>query len=84
MDETGSQNPPGTGMTSGIMENRLQKGVVVNLGRFTEPELASSSEKIVVRLQKTQRTVFLRLNTKLLAEQRKIKQVNEEIRRTGR
>lgn len=84
MGETSSQSPLATGMTPDIGENRLLKGVVDNLGRFAEPEAASSSEKIVVRLRRTQMTVSLSLNTKLLAERREMKRANEEIRRTGR
>jgi hypothetical protein len=84
MGETSSQNPPETGMLPGIAPDRLQKGVMGAPDRFAESGESQQTDRVVVRIPKTKLTVSLLLNTKLLAEQRAIERVNEEIRRAGR
>jgi hypothetical protein len=71
-------------MTPGIAQDQLQKGVVVEPGRFAELEGEERPDRFVVQIPKTQVKVSLRLNTKLLAEQREIEQTNEAIRRAGK
>jgi hypothetical protein len=71
-------------MTPGIAENRLQKGVVVRSGGFGEAEAGDRPDKFVVRIPRSQKTVSLRVNTRLMAEQREIERTNEAIRRAGR
>jgi hypothetical protein len=39
---------------------------------------------VVVRIPRTQTSVAVRLNTRVIAEQREIEQANEAIRRSGR
>jgi hypothetical protein len=84
MSDTSSQDAPATGMTPGIAQNQLQKGVADKSGRFVEPDDGARPDQFVVRIPKMQTSVSLRLNTKLLAEQREIEQTNEAIRRAGR
>ncbi len=84
MGDTNSQYPPATSMPPKIAQDRLQKGVMVASGRFSEPDEIQRPDRVVVRIPKSNTSVSLRLNTKLLAEQREIERTNEEIRRAGR
>jgi len=84
MGETSSQNPPATSMPPKIAQDRLQKGVMAAAGLFPEQDGNQHADRVVVRIPKSNTSVSLRLNTKLLAEQREIERANEEIRRAGR
>ncbi len=83
MSETSSQGRPETGMTPGIEENRLKKGVMVKGDVFAEAEAGDRPDKFVVRIPRSQKTISLRVNTRLMAEQREIEKTNEAIRRAG-
>lgn len=83
MTETDSQGVFETGMTPSIEEKRLQKMATVRSGDFDESEAGGRTDTFVVRIPKSQMTVSLRLNTRLLAEQREIEALNEAIRRAG-
>ncbi len=83
MSDTGCQSPSPTGITSGISEDRLKKGVVVAPPRSTASPPATPGD-FVVRIPKSQTQVSVRLNTRAMVERREIERANEAIRKSGR
>ncbi|MFO0892906.1 MAG: hypothetical protein U0790_27670 [Isosphaeraceae bacterium] len=80
---TSSLGLPETGMTPAIAEGNLKKESRSLRDVSEDPAAGLRPDKFVVRIPKSQTTVLLKLNTKLLAEQREIEHLNEEIRRAG-
>jgi hypothetical protein len=83
MSDTSSHKMPETGAKSGAASGRLIKGVAGNFTHSTGVENGRGSGDLVVRIPKTQAKVSIKVNTRLIAEQREIERANEQNRRSG-
>ncbi len=84
MSDTSSQKMPETGAKSDAESGQLIKGVAGKLAYSTGAESGPGSGDFVVRIPKAQAKVSIKVNTRLIAEQREIEQANEQNRRSGR
>jgi hypothetical protein len=83
MSDTSSQKMSETGAKSGAASGRLIKGVTGSPKYSTVVENGHGSGDFVVRIPKTQAKVSIKVNTRLIAEQREIERANEQNRRSG-
>jgi hypothetical protein len=83
MSDTSSQNMSQTGAKSVAASGGLIKGVAGNFTYSTGVENHHGSGDFVVRIPKTQEKVSIKVNTRLIAEQREIERANEQTRRSG-
>jgi hypothetical protein len=84
MSDTSSHKIPDTCAKLSAASGRLIKGVTVYSKCSTVVENGQDSGDVVVRIPKTQSKVYVKVNTRLIAEQREIERANEQNRRSGR
>jgi hypothetical protein len=84
MSETGSQRKSTTRMTSGIADGQTRAGFVTisRCANTSGPPRVMGD--FVVRIPKDQKSIAVKINTRLMAEQREIERANDAIRRSGK
>src|SRR3982751_6073713 len=83
MSDTSSRSSPATGAKSVIASGQLIKGVAGHASYSTSVGNGHSPGDVVVRIPKTQTKVSIKVNTRLIAEQREIERANEQNSRSG-
>ncbi len=84
MSENTPPRPFLTGKAPDIPKDRLKNMVAPPVQRSTTCGVEKPSESIVVRIPRSQTSVLLKLNTKLMVEQKETERENEAIRRDAR
>ncbi len=84
MSETSSQALPATCITPVVGGDRLKKGVVVPSQSSTELGREGGAGGIIVRVPRMQTTVAVKVNARLMGEQREIERANASSHRSGR
>jgi hypothetical protein len=84
MSDTNSKKSLPTTMKPAISDSQFKKGYAGVTEYSTSVTADGAFGDFIVRVPRDQRSIAVKLNTRLLTEQREIEQANDAIRRTGR